>query len=334
MLILAFETSCDETSIALVRDGVELVGHSIYSQADIHARTGGVIPEVASREHIVTIIPLLKGFLEDCSITQDEIDAIAVTYAPGLIGSLLVGVETAKTLAYAWKKPLIPVNHIFGHIYSVYLERKSDDIHLPAIVLTVSGGHNDIYYFKNHNQFQNIGKTLDDAAGEAFDKIAKMLHLPYPGGPHISRLALSGDKSRFSFPKPMIDNGYQFSFSGLKTAVRYTLESMKNLSEQDIADIAASFQEAVCQTLAIKVIRAVEDYKVTTLFVVGGVSANKRLREIISEALQDKSIQVFFPVSSVYCTDNAAMIGAAAFFLRSGAKYREDIFTVTAQSMV
>lgn len=331
MLILSIESSCDETAVALIENGIRVIADITYSQVPIHATTGGVVPEVASREHIVKIIPCIRNLLEDNNISIEDIEAIAVTSRPGLIGALLIGVETAKALAYAWSKPLIPVYHIWGHIYSVYLDRDIADIHLPAIVLTVSGGHNDIYYFKNHNHLQNIGKTLDDAAGEAFDKVAKMLGLPYPGGPYISQLANEGEAFRHDFPQPMLDSGdYNFSFSGLKTAVKYAIQKVD--IEKEKAHIAASFQEAICQTLAKKVIQAAKTYNVQSIFVVGGVSANDRLRDIINEHTHN-NYSVLYPAQKKYCVDNACMIGSVAYFqYKNTVVEGENIFSIAAQS--
>jgi len=329
MNILSIETSCDETSVAIVRDGVFVVEEVTFSQASIHAETGGVVPEVASREHSQKIIPCLETLLSKSSFSKDDIDAIAVTYGPGLVGALLVGTESAKALSYAWKKPLIPVYHIFGHIYSAWLDRSEESIKFPAVILTVSGGHNDLYLMKNHCVFEKLGGTIDDAAGEAFDKVAKLLGLPYPGGPQISKLAERGNSKAFDFPRPLMNRPNEFSFSGLKTSVRYTIDK-ENLDEQKKADIAASFQEAITETLAKKLVNAAKKNSAKTILLVGGVSANIRLRELVVAYIKKNKLDVEFitPKKIKYCTDNASMIGASAYFQYKYGEGAKDVFDV------
>ncbi len=318
MKILAIETSCDETSVAVVENGVKILGMTTYSQALEHAKTGGVVPEVASREHSVKIIPCIEHVMSMLGYTSSDIDLLAVTSGPGLIGSLLVGVETAKALAFAWNKPLMGVNHIYGHIASIWLERSEKDVSFPLVVLTASGGHNDLYLMESHSSLKKLGTTLDDAAGEAFDKVATLLNLPYPGGPQVSHLAEQGNSKAYHFPRARLQDPYSFSFSGIKTAVKYLIRDIiavsGQLSQQERADIAASFQEAVCDMLAEKMMQAARDYEVKSLVLAGGVSANTLLRSKIEAASQKIGVPYFAPVSLQYCTDNAAMIGCAAYF--------------------
>ncbi len=307
MKILGIETSCDETAVALVEDGSEVLKNVIYSQIDLHVKTGGVVPEVAAREHILKIIPALREFdVGDCN-------AIAVTNRPGLISSLLAGTVTASTMALVLNKPIIPVNHIHGHIYANWLERDDRDFEFPIVILTVSGGHNELVLMRGHGDFEIVGETLDDAAGEAFDKVARMLGLGYPGGPAISQAATGGDPSKYDFPRAWLEDNRRdvrsapsldFSFSGLKTAVsRSPLD--------DTANVAASFQDAVCDVLSAKLKLATERFSAKEVHLAGGVSANKRLREMVTERI---SLPVKWPKKIEYCTDNGAMIAAAGYF--------------------
>lgn len=323
MLILSIETSCDETSVAVVADGRIVLSNVIASQIDLHAKTGGVVPEVAAREHVLKMIPVLDEALIEAGKTFDDIDAIAVTQGPGLISSLIIGTETAQVLSFYLKKPLIPTNHIAGHLYSNWLGHE-DEISFPVLVLTVSGGHNELVLMKDHYDFEVLGETRDDAAGEAFDKVARLLGLGYPGGPVISKYAENGDPGAFKFPRILLEkDSLDFSFSGLKTAV---LNEIKNYAkeknsgdaadfdEKFKADIAASFQEAVNDTLTAKTLRALEKYpEVREVHLAGGVSANRALREKLTSGLP-ANIRFRHPLSMSYCTDNAAMIATAAYF--------------------
>ena len=322
MKILAFETSCDETSVAIVENGKNVLSNIVSSQINIHKEYGGVVPEIASRHHIENILPVLDEAMEKADCQLKDIDYIAVTNTPGLIGSLLVGLMFAKSLSYANKIPLIPVNHIEGHIFSNFIE---NDIELPAISLIVSGGHTDLYYIEERNgkiAVDLLGETLDDAVGESYDKIARILELPYPGGPEIEKISLGG-KNILNIKKPNVE-GYNFSFSGIKTYITNYInkEKMKgnNINKEDIAK---SFQEIVVEVLYDKVLKAVNKKSVNTLLVAGGVSANKRLRKKFEEL--PENIKIYFPKME-YCTDNGAMIGAAAYYKLKNEKNRENIF--------
>lgn len=305
--ILAIETSCDETSAAVVEDGRTILSNIIASQVDLHAQFGGVFPEVASRKHIEVIHAVVQQALEEAHMGLDDIDCIAVTRGPGLVGSLLVGVNMAKGLALARSKPFLGINHIEGHIYSLWLTPHVDEIEFPLLTLVVSGGHTELYLMTDHGQYQHLGGTLDDAAGEAFDKIGRILGLPFPGGPAIDKLAASGNANAFKFPRAVMEDGYNFSFSGLKTAVSRQIKHFDK-TRLPTADLAASFQTAVVDALVTKTERAAEAYGVTAVHMAGGVSANRELRRTMTERL---SLPVRYP-TPILCTDNAAMIGAAA----------------------
>jgi N6-L-threonylcarbamoyladenine synthase len=320
--LLAIETSCDETGIATL-SGVsgkspQVLSQSVASQVDVHALTGGVVPEAAAREHISVIIPLIRENLTQNSLKSSNIDAIAVTVGPGLIPALTVGVTTACALSYAWKKPIVPVHHLEGHIYSALLsENNSDQDIFPALALLVSGGHTLLVLIKQHLSYQIIGSTVDDAAGEAFDKVARLLGLPYPGGPVLSELAQKGHSDAFDFPRPMIHaKNYNFSFSGLKTAVLYTirdLEKKGDISSQQKADIAASFQQAVIDVLVTKTILAAQNHQVKSILLAGGVAANQPLRAVLAQKTKD--IGAVFQTAPInLCGDNAVMIGQAGFY--------------------
>lgn len=376
MRILGIETSCDETSAAVVEDGVKVYSNVIASQIPLHQLTGGVVPEVAAREHVLKIIPVIEeaitlntstrlrqksslkawGSAEDLMPSEnfsaaglEYIDAIAVTQGPGLLSSLVIGTTAASTLAAVWKKPLIPVNHIAGHIYANWLNpvgsdckssgwRSKDHVEFPCVVLTASGGHNELVLMRGHDQFELLGETLDDAAGEAFDKVARLLGMGYPGGPQIARAAHMGNAQRYSFPKAyMGEENFDFSFSGLKTSmlnfIREEHRTNGVLSEEFIADCSASFQEAVCGVLSDKLLRSALKFHAKTVIISGGVSANQRLRATILEKIEGgyfhdpKGRKVAlefrgkpfrpafdFPLELSFCTDNAAMIAAAAHF--------------------
>lgn len=312
MKILAIESSCDETAAAVVENGIKTLSNVIASQVKIHEATGGVMPEVAAREHIKAIMPTINKALTDANVTWDEIDAIAVTKEPGLVGSLVVGRISAAALAYAKNKPLIEVNHIHGHMYSNWLDTESQP-EFPVVILTVSGGHNELVLMRGHGDFELLGETMDDAAGEAFDKVARLLRLGYPGGPAIERTAKEGNPKAVEFPRG-VKNSNDFSFSGLKTSVLYYLKKNGDKMEDPkfIADTAASFQEAVTDALVDKLVAAVKKYNPKEVHMSGGVSANKYLRARIQERLANLTFR--HPQKMSYCTDNAAMIGAAAFF--------------------
>lgn len=304
--ILAIETSCDETSAAVIENGVTILSNVIASQVDLHAQYGGVFPEVASRRHIEVIHPVITQAMNEAHLGFDDLDCIAVTQGPGLVGSLLVGVNMAKGLALGRNKPLLGINHIEGHIYSLWLSRQAEEIEFPLLTLVVSGGHTELYLMTDHGQYQHLGGTLDDAAGEAFDKVGRVLGLPFPGGPAIDKAAREGNPAAFQFPRAVMEEGYQFSFSGLKTAV--LRQSQKYQGHLPLNDIAASFQAAVVDVLVEKTGRAAAEYGVTAVHLAGGVSANSALRQAMRERLDTP---VWYP-PLILCTDNAAMIGAAA----------------------
>ena len=326
MKILAFETSCDETSVAVVENGKNVLSNIISSQIDIHKEYGGVVPEIASRHHIENILPVFNEAMEKAKCTLKDIDYIAVTNTPGLIGSLLVGLMFAKSLSYSNDIPIIPVNHIDGHIFSSFIE---NDIKLPAISLVVSGGHTNLYYINENLETELIGETLDDAVGESYDKVARILDLPYPGGPEIEKISTFGEDT-LKIKKPDVDN-FDFSFSGIKTYVTNFVnrEKMKN-HEINKEDIAKSFQETVVKVLYDKVIKALAEKKVKTVFVEGGVSANKRLREKFKEL--PENVEIHFPKFE-YCTDNGAMIGAAAYYkLKNKKSFEKNKYDIDAES--
>ncbi len=309
MIILGIETSCDDTAAAVVRDGREILSNVISSQVDYHKKYGGIVPEIASRKHQENIIPVIREALERAGLGLGNIDAVAVTQGPGLIGALLVGVNAAKAIAFARGLPLTGVNHLEGHVLAGHLEH---DIPFPNITLVVSGGHTNIYYIEKTGSYRLLGKTRDDAAGEAYDKVAKLLGLGYPGGMVIDRLAQSGSP-RIPFPRPMLhDASCDFSFSGLKTAVLYHVKNNYpgGVPETALPDIAASFQEAVVDLLVEKTLRAARDTKVSAVALAGGVAANSRLRREMQTRAQNQNLTVYLP-SPILCTDNAAMIAKA-----------------------
>jgi N6-L-threonylcarbamoyladenine synthase len=307
--ILAIETSCDETAAAVVENGTTILSNIVASQVDLHAQYGGVFPEVASRRHIEVIYPVIEEAMNKAHLGFDDLDCIAVTRGPGLVGSLLVGVNAAKGLALARQKPFLGINHIEGHIYSLWLTDAEPDIEFPILTLVVSGGHTELYLMTDHGRYQHLGGTLDDAAGEAFDKVGRLLGLPFPGGPAIDRIAEQGNPEAFRFPRAVMEKeyGYSFSFSGLKTAVMRQTKHYHQ-DRMPVPDLAASFQAAAVEALVTKTAEAAEAYGVTAVHLAGGVSANRQLRQVMSEQI-DRPVR--YPPLAL-CTDNAAMIGAAA----------------------
>lgn len=308
--ILAIESSCDETSASIIKDGKKEIATIVLSQMDTHANYGGVVPEIASRMHIENITLVLEEVLNKANMTMDEVDAIAVTYGPGLIGSLLVGLMAAKTLAFIYDKPLIPVNHMAGHIYANNLVKQ---LEFPLISLVVSGGHTDLFYMESDYSFKRIGGTLDDAVGEAYDKVARVINVPYPGGPLVDKLASEGEDT-YNLPVPLDDDSYNFSFSGIKSAViNLAHKEKQNGREINQANMAASFQNRCTYILTKKTMRALQDYNCTNLIVAGGVAANSGLRKSLTQACLEANISLTIPEIK-YCTDNAAMIGAAGYY--------------------
>jgi N6-L-threonylcarbamoyladenine synthase len=311
--ILGIETSCDETSAAVVENGRKILSNVISSQVDLHKRYGGVVPEIASRKHVEIINAVIQDSLEQAGVTFRDIDVIGVTYGPGLVGALLVGVSAAKALAFALDKPLVGVHHIEGHIAANYLEHQ--DLQPPYICLVASGGHSHIVHIQDYNTFEILGQTRDDAAGEAFDKVARVIGLGYPGGPLIDKLAKQGNKDAVKFPKVSFDDGsLDFSFSGVKTAVLNYVNKLEQKGETyNRADIAASFQNAVVEVLVDKTVVAAQKLGINTIALAGGVAANSALRQLLAERAKENGLKVYYP-SPILCTDNAAMIACAAYY--------------------
>jgi N6-L-threonylcarbamoyladenine synthase len=308
--ILAIETSCDETAAAIIQDG-QVVSNIIASQAAVHAEFGGVVPEVAAREHVPAIIPTINLALKKAKTKLANLHAIAVTQGPGLATSLHTGIDAAKTLSLALNIPILPINHMEAHLYANFVD---SEISFPALALVVSGGHTMLVLMKGHGRYKIVGETLDDAAGEAFDKTAKILGFEYPGGPMISKMAEEGQSDAYSFPRPMINsNDLSFSYSGLKTAVLYEVQKIKKLTPQIKHDLAASIQTAIIETLIAKTKRAVTQFKPRTIMLAGGVAANKQLREKFIVLADQMNVNVSIPPTA-FCTDNAAMIGLAAHY--------------------
>ncbi len=312
-LTLGIETSCDETAAAVIKEGREILSNVVLSQVDIHRKYGGVVPEVASRHHIEAVFPVIHEAFQQAGTDLKDMEVIAVTYGPGLVGSLLVGVAAAKAMAYAAGKPLVGVNHIEGHIYANFLTGK--EIRPPLVCLTVSGGHTDLLVIPRLGEYEILGRTRDDAAGEAFDKVARTLGLPYPGGPQIERLAQGGDPGAVEFPRGLLDGEtYDFSFSGLKTAaLNYLNEAKQKGKEVPLADFAASFQWAIIDVLTQKLLAAAEEYRVEQVILSGGVAANKTFREHVQAQAAARGMELLYPPVHL-CTDNAAMIGSAGYF--------------------
>ena len=307
-MVLGIETSCDETSAAVVLGGREVLANVVSSQVDLHAAYGGVVPEIASRAHLELVLPMVDEALRVAGVGPERIDAVAATRGPGLVGALLVGVAAAKTLAYAWGRPFVGVNHMEAHLYASFLEDPT--LELPMVVLLVSGGHTMFVAMDGHAQYRLLGATIDDAAGEAFDKVARFLGLGYPGGPAIDALAGQGDPAAIAFPRALLHDGLDVSFSGLKTAV---VNHVRKHPDVATADVAASFQEAVVDVLVVKALRAAAAERAPSLAIGGGVAANSLLRRRIAEAGAAAGLRVFLP-SRAMCTDNAAMIGAAGWY--------------------
>ena len=316
--ILGIESSCDETSISIVKNGKEEIVTTTLSQIDIHKKFGGVVPEIASRSHAECITIVIEDCLTKANMKMEDITAIAVTYGPGLAGSLLVGVEAAKTLALCYNKPLIGVNHMAGHIYANNLV---DTMDFPLICLVISGGHTEIIYMDEDLSFKKIGSTIDDSVGEAFDKVARVIDVPYPGGPVIDKMSKIG-KDTYDLPLPMDDDSYNFSFSGIKSAVINLVHNEKQRgNEIRKEDLATSFENIVVKTLTKKTMRAIDEYKVKELLIAGGVSANSGIREEFDKLCKEKGIKLVVPNLS-YCTDNGAMIAAAGYYY-----YKKGLFS-------
>jgi len=317
MKILGIETSCDETAAAIVENGVKILSNIVASSAEMHSKTGGVIPEQAARQQVVSVLPVIDTAFKEADLNEKDIDLVAVTVGPGLIGSLLVGIETARTFSLLWKKPVIAVNHLVAHIYANWLSESQPKF--PALALVVSGGHTDLVLIKDHGVLEWIGGTRDDAAGEAFDKCARLLGLPYPGGPSIAAEASkfqTANNKLLMFPRPMIkENNFDWSFSGLKTAVLRAVEKQKSL---DVPRLSAEIQEAIVDVLVEKTLRAVKKFKPKSLLLAGGVAANERLREKFQEEIAKRKIKIDFRVPPPgLCTDNAAYIAGYAHFVNS-----------------
>jgi len=307
-MLLAIETSCDETGVALFSEEGQLIKHLLYTQVAHHSPFGGIVPEIASRKQLEVLYPLVKSLFKEVGVKAGELKAVAATFGPGLIGSLLVGVSFAKGLSMALGIPLIAVDHLYAHLFSIFLERK---VEFPFIGLLVSGGHTALFLVKSFEEVLLLGHTRDDAAGEAFDKVAKLLDLGYPGGPIISQMAKKGERGRLSLPRPLLeDPSFDFSFSGLKTAVLNFIKKNPNFKAEDLC---AEFEEAVCEVLTVKTLRAGNKLGVKRVVVAGGVASNARLRELFYREAEREGIEVFFP-SPEFCTDNAAMVGIVGFY--------------------
>ena len=325
VLILAIESSCDETAASVVRNGREILSNVISSQIALHTQFGGVVPEIASRKHIEKINQVITQAMEDAGTTLEEITAIGVTYGPGLVGALLVGVAEAKAIAYAAKKPLIGVHHIEGHVSANYIENL--DLEPPFVCLIVSGGHTHLVIVKDYGEFEIIGRTRDDAAGEAFDKVARAVGLGYPGGPKIDKAAKEGDPHAVEFPRAKVEGSpYDFSFSGLKSAVLNYINKARMTGEEfNVPDLVASFQNAVVEALVSRAVLAAKEYGYDKLAIAGGVASNSALREVMEKACAAEGIAFYHP-SPIFCTDNAAMIGVAAYYeYKKGTRHGWDL---------
>ncbi len=328
--ILGIESSCDETSVSIVKNGCEEIATVILSQMDTHSAYGGVVPEIASRMHVENITIVIEECLNKANMTMDEIDAIAVTQGPGLIGCLLIGVGAATTLSYIYNKPLVPVHHIAGHIYANNLVSKME---FPLIALVVSGGHTDLIYMEDNYKFKKIGGTLDDAVGECYDKVARVINVPYPGGPLVDKLSYEGSDT-YPLPLPLDDDSYNFSFSGIKSAVINLVHNeTQRGNEIRKADIACSFQNRVVEILSKKTMKALKEYNVKNLIIAGGVSANSGIRNKFKELCKKEGINLTIP-NIKYCTDNAAMIAAAGYFAyKNGIRANIDLKATATTSL-
>lgn len=327
-LILAIESSCDETAASVVKNGRTVLSNVISSQIELHKLYGGVVPEIASRKHIEKINQVIEQALADANVTLDDLDAIGVTYGPGLVGALLVGVAEAKAIAYAKKLPLVGVHHIEGHVSANYIEHP--DLEPPFLCLIVSGGHTHLVIVKDYGEFEILGRTRDDAAGEAFDKVARAIGLGYPGGPKIDKLSSEGNQDAIAFPRAKIEGSpYDFSFSGVKSAVLNYLNHAKMTGEEvNRADLAASFQKAVVDVLVEHAMQAAEDHHIRKIAIAGGVASNQGLRSAMEKACAEKGYEFYRP-SPIFCTDNAAMIGVAAYYeYKKGTRHGWDLNAV------
>lgn len=329
ILILAIESSCDETAAAVVKNGREILSNIIYSQIDLHTLYGGVVPEIASRKHIEKINQVIEKALNEASVGLEEIDAVGVTYGPGLVGALLVGVAEAKAIAYAAKKPLVGVHHIEGHIAANFIEHK--ELEPPFLCLVVSGGHTHLVRVKDYGKFDILGRTRDDAAGEAFDKVARAIGLGYPGGPKIDKVSKMGNPDAVSFPRAHVEDApYDFSFSGVKSAVLNYINGCRMRGEEyNQADVAASFQKAVTDVLVENAMHAAEEFGADRFAIAGGVASNSALRSAMENACRKRNVKFYYP-SPIYCTDNAAMIGVAAYYeYLNGTRHGWDLNAVS-----
>jgi len=331
MLLLAIESSCDETAAAVLEDGISLLSSVVDSQIEVHSPYGGVVPELASRRHIATVYPVVEQALQQAGVRLDQLDAIAATQGPGLVGSLLIGMSFAKAVAYVENLPCIGVDHMAGHLLSVFLGQNRPDF--PFVALVASGGHSSIYLVHDYLSYELIGQTRDDAAGEAFDKVAKLLGLDYPGGPVIAENAAEGNREAISFPRAWLEaDSLDFSFSGVKTAVvNYVNNANQEEGQLEIADICASFQEAVVDVLVEKTVAAAKKLKVSQVVLAGGVGANRRLREHLTARGRMENINVFLPPRH-FCTDNAAMIAVAGYHLFKGGRYEANAINMDVYS--
>jgi len=326
MYILAIETSCDETSAAVIKDGKTVLANIVHSQIDVFAEFGGVVPEICSRNHVLYIKNVINRALETAQITPKDLEYVAVTKGPGLIGSLLIGINAAQAFALVHDLPLIGINHLHGHIYGAFIE---NNVSFPALALLISGGHSELIVIKDHNDFKIIGQTMDDACGEAFDKVAKIINLGYPGGPVIDKLAKLGNPNAYNFPRPLInEKSYDFSFSGLKTAV-LTLSKTANYK---VEDVCSSFQQAVIDILTKKVLKALDEFGLKNLIICGGVACNSAIRQTFVDLSQMNGFNLAIP-SIKYCQDNAAMIAMAAYYQTNHEDLKKDYIIIPAPSL-